>query len=53
MTPREKKRQTKNSALKSYKQPRLQEYGGLRNITQTAGRTGSRDGGVGAHSRTR
>jgi hypothetical protein len=37
---------------KPYEPPRLEVYGDIRRITQTAGNTGSADGGHGSMSRT-
>jgi hypothetical protein len=37
---------------KPYQTPRLDVYGDIRKITQTAGNTGNADGGHGVHGRT-
>jgi hypothetical protein len=37
---------------KRYEPPRLERYGDIRQITQTAGNMGNADGGHGAHGRT-
>jgi len=37
---------------KPYEPPRLEVYGDIRQITQTASSTGNADGGHGAHGRT-
>jgi hypothetical protein len=50
--PHAKEQETK-AARKTYKQPRLEVYGDLRDITRTVGTTSSRDGGQNIfHTRT-
>jgi hypothetical protein len=41
-----------DSPKKQYEPPRLEVYGDIRQITQTAGMTGQSDGGHGAHGKT-
>ncbi len=41
-----------NAPKRKYEPPRLEVYGDIRQITQTAGRNGENDGGHGAHGKT-
>jgi hypothetical protein len=45
MTPHDKVQQTETRP-KTYKQPRLRQYGDLRSITQASGSTNRHDGGT-------
>ena len=45
MKPHDKEQQTE-SGRKTYKQPRLEVYGDLREITRNVGKSGAKDGGT-------
>ena len=51
MRPHDKEQQNE-SGLKIYKQPRLEVYGDLRDITRTVGQHGNNDGGGGLTGNT-